>query len=80
MAGGWRSGCVARQKRSAVLKRRRSVPGASIARVARGHDVNGNQVLQWRHEYRKGALWAGKKAGTTSTFGIIRSTSVNPRV
>lgn len=37
-------------------------PGASIARVAREHGVNANQVFQWRHEYRKGALWAGKQA------------------
>jgi transposase len=32
------------------------VPGASIARVAREYGVNQNQVFQWRHEYRKGAL------------------------
>lgn len=32
------------------------VPGASIARVAREHDVNANQVFQWRYEYRKGIL------------------------
>ena len=32
------------------------VPGASIARVAREHGVNANQVFQWRYEYRKGAL------------------------
>jgi transposase len=29
------------------------VPGASIARVAREHGVNANQVFQWRYEYRK---------------------------
>jgi hypothetical protein len=29
------------------------VPGALIARVAREHGVNGNQVFQWRYEYRK---------------------------
>jgi transposase len=39
------------------------VPGASIARVPREQGVNANQVFQWRHEYRKGALWAGKQAG-----------------
>jgi transposase len=38
------------------------VPGASIARVAREHGVNANQVFQWRHEYRKGASWAGKQS------------------
>src|ERR1700734_3970714 len=32
------------------------VPGASIARVAREHGVNANQVFQWRYEYRKGSL------------------------
>jgi transposase len=30
------------------------VPGASIARVAREHGVNANQVFQWRYEYRRG--------------------------
>ena len=32
------------------------VPGVSIARVAREHGVNANQVFQWRDEYRKGTL------------------------
>jgi transposase len=40
------------------------VPGASIARVAREHGVNANQVFQWRHEYRRGAQWSGKLATT----------------
>ena len=40
------------------------VPGASIARVAREHGVNANQVFQWRHEYRKGALGVGQRAQT----------------
>jgi len=34
------------------------VPGASIARVAREHGVNANQVFQWRYEHRKGIGWA----------------------
>ena len=37
------------------------LPGASIARVAREHGVNANQVFQWRHEYRKGALAVGQQ-------------------
>ena len=37
-------------------------PGASIARVAREHGVNANQVFQWRHEYRKGALGVRQQA------------------
>ena len=40
------------------------VPGASIARVAREHGVNANQVFQWRYEYRNGASWAAKQART----------------
>jgi transposase len=50
-------GVVKRQRRSAEEKRRiveaTLVPGASIARVAREHGVNANQVFQWRYEYRK---------------------------
>jgi transposase len=53
-------------RRTAEEKRRiveaTLVAGASIARVAREHGVNANQVFQWRHEYRKRALWAGKEA------------------
>jgi transposase len=40
------------------------VPGASIARVAREHGVNANQVFQWRHEYRKGSLEVGRQPQT----------------
>jgi transposase len=58
-------GSAKRLRRTAEEKRRiveaTLVPGASIARVAREHGVNANQVFQWRHEYRKGALWVGKK-------------------
>ena len=31
-------------------------PGASVARVARQHDVNANQVFYWRKLYREGRL------------------------
>jgi transposase len=40
------------------------VPGASIARVAREHGVNANQVFQWRYEYRKGTLGFGQQGQT----------------
>jgi transposase len=29
-------------------------PGASVARVARAHEVNANQVFLWRKQYREG--------------------------
>jgi transposase len=32
------------------------VKGASVARVARSHGVNANQVFQWRRLYSKGQL------------------------
>ena len=38
-------------------------PGASVARVARAHGVNANQVFAWRRLYRKGLLGA-KGAGS----------------
>jgi transposase len=31
-------------------------PGASVARVARAHGVNANQVFSWRRQYRQGLL------------------------
>jgi transposase len=40
------------------------VPGASIARVAREHGVNANQVFQWRYEHRKGVGWAASQSRT----------------
>jgi transposase len=49
-----------RQFRS-VSERRQIVeetlkPGASIALVARAHDVNTNQVFKWRRQYKQGRL------------------------
>src|SRR5437764_14811873 len=49
-----------RQYRS-IEERRRIVeetlkPGASIALVARAHDVNANQVFKWRRQYKQGQL------------------------
>jgi transposase len=31
-------------------------PGASVARVARAHEINANQVFKWRKLYREGRL------------------------
>jgi transposase len=40
-------------------------PGASVARVARAHGINANQVFTWRRLYRQGLLEraSGKAAG-----------------
>ena len=49
-----------RQRRSIAEKRRiveeTLVPGASVARVARAHGVNANQVFGWRRLYLAGRL------------------------
>jgi transposase len=49
-----------RQRRSIAEKRRiveeTLVEGASVARVARGHGVNANQVFYWRKLYQAGRL------------------------
>lgn len=48
-------------RRRSIEERRRIVeltlePGASVARVAREHGINANQVFQWRRMYRDGLL------------------------
>lgn len=52
-----------RRRRRSVQERRQIVeetlaPGASVARVARAHGVNANQVFYWRTLYRRGRLGA----------------------
>jgi transposase-like protein len=58
-----------RQRRSISEKRRMVeetlVEGASVARVARGHGVNANQVLYWRKLYQAGRL------GTSSAAQLL---------
>jgi transposase len=50
------------KKRRRTVRERRAiveetlVPGASVSRVARRHDVNANQVFHWRRLYREGQL------------------------
>jgi transposase len=50
-----------KQRRRTIQERREIVeetlvPGASVSRVARRHDVNANQVFYWRKLYREGQL------------------------
>jgi transposase len=51
----------AKRRRRSVEEKRRIVDetleaGASVARVARRHAVNANQVFYWRKKYREGRL------------------------
>jgi len=61
-----RKSSLKRQHRSPELKRQiveaTLVPGASVARVARAHGVNANQVFAWRRQYRQGLLKAERRA------------------
>ncbi len=56
------------KKRRGTVRERRGIaeeallPGASVSRVARRHDVNANQVFYWRKLYREGKL--GSSADT----------------
>ena len=60
-----RKGLLKRQHRSPELKRQiveeTWVAGASVARVARAHGVNANQVFAWRRQYRQGLLKAARR-------------------
>ena len=55
-----------RQQRTVEEKRRiveaTLVEGASVARVARGHGINANQVFGWRRQYLAGRLGECKPA------------------
>ena len=61
-----RKSSLKRQHRSPELKRQiveeTLVPGASVARVARAHGVNANQVFAWRRQYRQGLLKSERRA------------------
>lgn len=39
-------------------------PGASVAKVARAHGVNANQVFAWRRQYRQGLLGERQEAAS----------------
>ena len=57
---------IARRRRSVEEKRRiveeTLEAGASVARVARRHAVNANQVFYWRKKYREGRLGKGQSS------------------
>jgi transposase len=53
------------------------VPGTSVARVARAHEVNANQVFGWRRLYQRGRL-GGEKAEATSLLPVRVADVVAP--
>ena len=60
------------RRRRSLEEKRRIVeetlePDASVARVARAHGVNANQVFHWRRQYQRGLLGVGK----TETMNLL---------
>jgi transposase len=79
---------VSRQRRSIAEKRRiveeTLVSGASVAKVARAHGVNANQVFGWRRLYLAGRLGEQKPGIKLLPVRVSESKSapvvVEPRV
>ena len=69
-----------RQRRSSAEKRRiveeTLVEGASVARIARAHGVNANQVFSWRRLYLSGRL--GEQKATMKLLPVRVSESLPP--
>ena len=69
-----------RQRRSIAEKRRiveeTLVEGASVARIARVHGVNANQVFGWRRLYLSGRL--GEQKATMKLLPVRVSESLPP--
>jgi transposase len=54
--------------------------GASVARVARAHGVNANQVFAWRRQYRQGRLGTGNRAMPGLLAVRVAEPAARPRV
>jgi len=71
---------VQRQRRSITEKRRiveeTLAEGASVARIARAHGVNANQVFGWRRLYLSGRL--GEQRATMKFLPVRVSESLPP--
>lgn len=71
------------QHRSPELKRQiveeTLAPGASVARVARAHGVNANQVFAWRRLLRQGRLGDGNRT-TPGLLAVRVAEAARPRV
>ena len=71
---------VQRQRRSITEKRRiveeTLAEGASVARIARAHGVNANQVFGWRRLYLSGRL--GEQRATMKLLPVRLSESLPP--
>lgn len=69
---------VPQRRRRSVEEKRRIVeetlqPDSSVARVARAHGVNANQVSAWRRQYRQDL----QEFGSSETRGLLTVRVVN---
>ncbi|SRR6266567_2502806 len=77
--GEW-NGCAGVEATTAEYRRaasgggRDAGPGSSVARVARAHGVNANQVFHWRRLYQRGLL-GGKVQGPVGLLPVKVSES-----
>ncbi len=78
--GAFRPEAPKRIHRSVEEKRRiveaTFVPETSIARTAREHGVNSNQVFQWRYEYRKRTLGGRSKSAAKLSPVVVAEPEV----
>lgn len=75
------SASAAQRQRRTIAEKRRIVEetlieGASVARIARAHGVNANQVFGWRRLYLSGRL--GEQKPTMKLLPVRVSESVPP--
>ncbi|KQV45229.1 MULTISPECIES: transposase [unclassified Duganella] len=52
-----------------------SQPGASVARIAREHGVNANQVFTWRRQFESAELVAGAPAQGSKLLPVVMAAS-----
>jgi transposase len=70
------------RRRRSKQERRRIVeeslqPGVSVARLARAHQVNANQIFHWRKLYREGLL-ADEAENAAAEWLPVRLANVSP--
>jgi len=53
-------------------------PGVSVARLAREHGVNANQVFSWRKLYEAGRLVSGTAAQGNELLSVVVTTPAQP--
>jgi len=53
-------------------------PGASVALIARAHDVNSNQVFRWRRQYLKGELEIARQPSLLPVKVVSEPLAIKP--